>query len=65
MPSFSRREFITSRESPRLSDSTIHVAVAKHYVENLKEEVKKGMPEKAEKATILDAGLLGASCFFR
>ena len=26
----------------------IHVAVAKHYVENLKEEVKKGMREKAE-----------------
>jgi site-specific DNA recombinase len=26
----------------------IHVAVAKHYVENLKEEVKKGMQEKAE-----------------
>jgi site-specific DNA recombinase len=26
----------------------IHVAVAKHYVENLKEEVKKGMLEKAE-----------------
>ena len=25
----------------------IHVAVAKHYVENLKEEVKKGMREKA------------------
>ncbi|MGH9516699.1 MAG: recombinase family protein [Terriglobales bacterium] len=24
----------------------IHVAVAKHYVENLKEEVKKGMREK-------------------
>jgi DNA invertase Pin-like site-specific DNA recombinase len=26
----------------------IHVAVAKHYVENLREEVKKGMREKAE-----------------
>lgn len=26
----------------------IHVAVAKHYVENLKEEVRKGMREKAE-----------------
>src|SRR5260370_5495242 len=26
----------------------IHVAVAQHYVENLKEEVKKGMREKAE-----------------
>src|SRR5207253_10411818 len=26
----------------------IHVAVAKHYIENLKEEVKKGMREKAE-----------------
>ena len=26
----------------------IHVAVAKHYVENLKEEVRKGMSEKAE-----------------
>jgi len=26
----------------------IHVAVAKHYVENLKEEVKKGMRQKAE-----------------
>ena len=26
----------------------IQVAVAKHYVENLKEEVKKGMREKAE-----------------
>jgi DNA invertase Pin-like site-specific DNA recombinase len=26
----------------------IHVAVAKNYVENLKEEVKKGMREKAE-----------------
>jgi site-specific DNA recombinase len=26
----------------------IHVAVAKHYVENLKEEVKKGMKEKAQ-----------------
>lgn len=26
----------------------IHAAVAKHYVENLKEEVKKGMREKAE-----------------
>lgn len=26
----------------------IHVAVAKHYLENLKEEVKKGMREKAE-----------------
>src|SRR5438270_6658792 len=26
----------------------IHVAVAKHYVENWKEEVKKGMREKAE-----------------
>src|SRR5207253_9710857 len=26
----------------------LHVAVAKHYVENLKEEVKKGMREKAE-----------------
>ena len=26
----------------------IHVAVAKHYVENLKEEVKRGMREKAE-----------------
>lgn len=29
----------------------IHVAVAKHYVENLKEEVKKGMREKAEQGT--------------
>jgi site-specific DNA recombinase len=26
----------------------IHVAVAKHYVENLRDEVKKGMREKAE-----------------
>ena len=26
----------------------IHVAVAKHYVENLKDEVKKGLREKAE-----------------
>ena len=26
----------------------IHVAVAKHYVGNLKEEVKKGMREKAK-----------------
>jgi site-specific DNA recombinase len=26
----------------------IHVAVAKHYSENLREEVKKGMREKAE-----------------
>jgi site-specific DNA recombinase len=30
----------------------IHVAVAKNYVENLKEEVKKGMREKAEQGTI-------------
>jgi site-specific DNA recombinase len=29
----------------------IHVAVAKHYVENLKEEVKKGMREKAEQGS--------------
>src|SRR5579862_3133747 len=29
----------------------IHVAVAKNYVENLKEEVKKGMREKAEQGT--------------
>src|SRR5213075_1789545 len=28
----------------------IHVAVAKHYSENLREEVKKGMREKAEQA---------------
>jgi DNA invertase Pin-like site-specific DNA recombinase len=30
----------------------IHVAVAKHYVENLKEEVRKGMREKAEQASL-------------
>ncbi len=29
----------------------IHVAVAKNYVENLREEVKKGMREKAEQGT--------------
>ena len=35
----------------RSQDKFMHdipVAVAKHYVENLKEEVKKGMREKAE-----------------
>ena len=38
-------------ESPKILAENMHdthVAVAKHYVENLKEEVKKGMREKAE-----------------
>jgi len=35
--------------------AAIHVAVAKHYVENLKEEVKKGMREKAEEGIYLFA----------
>jgi site-specific DNA recombinase len=36
----------------------IHVAVAKHYIENLKEEVKKGMREKAEQGVYPGRALL-------
>jgi len=39
----------------------IHVAVAKHYVENLREEVKKGMREKAEQGTSAASLLLVSS----
>ena len=39
-----------SRSSDKLAHG-FHLLIARHYVENLKEEVKKGMREKAEQGT--------------